>query len=171
MSGICLDCYNEYCGAHHTKRDVKLKMGWCEDCGQYKPLIVLFRCRSVKERFIRWRDDLEYFARKLRGAVKHRWDAFWTQFRPFPVRRGGIAGVCVGAACGRPPCRARALPLPSPQNGRFPWKKVCRGAPRGYAVETVRRAATGRPYGRETGRNMIQRQGQSPCPTKIDFKN
>ncbi len=72
MSGICLDCYNRYCGTRHTERDVKLKMGRCEDCGQYKPVIVVFRCRSVRERFTRWRDDLEYFAGKLHGAAKNR---------------------------------------------------------------------------------------------------
>jgi len=112
MSEICLDCYNEYCGAHRTKRDVKLKMGRCEDCGQYKPLIVMFRCRSVKERFTRWRDDLEYFLRKLRRAVKHGWVAFWMQFRSFPVRRGGLwppssRRFCQRTSGHRPPLRKR----------------------------------------------------------------
>jgi len=53
------------------------------------------------------------------------------------IREINFVGTRVGAACGRPP------------HGGF----------------VNRRAATGRPYARENGRNLIQRQGQSPCPT------
>ncbi len=72
MSEICLDCYNKQFGTHYTEKDVKLEMDLCEDCGQIKPTIVVFRCRSFKEWLTRRYDDFGYYAWKLNDALEAR---------------------------------------------------------------------------------------------------
>ncbi len=66
MSEICLDCYNKQFGTHYTEKDVKLEIDLCEDCGQIKPTIVVFRCRSLKDWLMRINYRLEDYAWKCR---------------------------------------------------------------------------------------------------------
>ncbi len=48
MAEFCLDCYNKRHGTHLTEKDVKLDLDLCEDCGEIKPTIVIFRRRGLR---------------------------------------------------------------------------------------------------------------------------
>ncbi len=66
MSEICLDCYNKQNGTHLTKKDVILENDLCEECGEYKPTIVVFRCRTPRDWLNRIYYRLEDYAWKIR---------------------------------------------------------------------------------------------------------
>jgi len=66
MAEFCLECYNELNGTHFTEKDVILEEDLCEGCGEYKPTIVVFRSRGLKDWLARINNWLEDYAWKCR---------------------------------------------------------------------------------------------------------
>ena len=69
MSEICFDCYNKECGGKYKRKMfvISRKLDLCEDCGEYKPTIIVMKRRYLyRELFLEWVRDM----RMLYGRKK-----------------------------------------------------------------------------------------------------
>ena len=64
MSELCLDCYNAITQENHTKKEFLMtrKPDFCEECGQWKPVIIRVRTRYlIKEWFDALSENIRYY--------------------------------------------------------------------------------------------------------------